>query len=52
MYLVSIIIIDFKEDINRSFPELRLSGLEIAGIGIGIKISGIGIGIGTETYCE
>ena len=52
MYFVSIITINFKEDINRSFPELRLLGFEISriGIGIGIEISGIGIGI--ETYCE
>ena len=50
MYLVSIIIINFKEDMNRSFPELRLPGFEISGIGI--EISGIGIGIGIETYCE
>ena len=26
MYLVNIIIINFKKDINRSFPELRLPG--------------------------
>ena len=54
MYLVRIIIINFKEDINRSVPELRLPGFEISGIGIGIgiEISGIGIGIGIETYCE
>ena len=26
MYVVSIIVINFKEDINRSFPELRLPG--------------------------
>ena len=51
MYLVSVIINDFKEDINRSFPELRLPGVEISGIGIGIEIPGIGIGIGIETYC-
>ena len=54
MYLVSMIIINFKENINRPFPELRLPGFEISGIGIriGIEISGIGIGIGIETYCE
>ena len=53
MYFVSVIINDFKEDINRSFPELRLPGVEISGIGIGIgiEIPGIGIGIGIETYC-
>ena len=50
MHLVSIIIINFKENINRPFPELRLLGFEISGIGIEIEISGIGIGI--ETYCE
>ena len=48
MYIISIIIIYFKEDINRSFLELRLPRFEISGIGIGIEISGIGI----ETYCE
>ena len=54
MHIVNIIIINFKEDINRSFLELRLPGFEIPGIGIGIEIeiSGIGIGIGIETYCE
>ena len=54
MYIISIIIIYFKEDIDRSFLELRLPGFEISGIGIGIgiEISGIGIGIGIETYCE
>ena len=54
MYLVSIIIINLKEDINQFFPKLRLPGFEISGIGIGIgiEISGIGIGIGIETYCE
>ena len=52
MYFVSIIIINIKEDISRSFLELRLPGFEISGIGIGIEISGIGIGIGFETYCE
>ena len=54
MYIISIIIIYFKEDIDRSFLELRLPGSEISGIGIGIgiEISGIGIGIGIETYCE
>ena len=50
MYLVCMIMINFKEDINRSFLELRFQGFEISGIGIGIEISGIGIGI--ETYCE
>ena len=50
MYLVCMIIINSKEDINRSFVELRFPGFEISGIGIGIEISGIGIGI--ETYCE
>ena len=46
------IIINFKEDINRSFLELRFPGFEISGIGIGIgigiEISGIGIGIGMK----
>ena len=48
MYIISIIIIYFKADIDRLFLELRLPGFEISGIGI--EISGIGIGI--ETYCE
>ena len=52
MYFVSIIMINLKEDIHRSFLELRLPGFEISGIGIGIEISGIGIRIGIETYCE
>ena len=46
MYIVSIIIINFKEDNNRSFLELRLLGFEISRIGIGISR------IGIETYCE
>ena len=52
MCLVRIIRINFKEDINRSFPELKLPGFEISGIGIGIGIEISGIGIGIETYCE
>ena len=54
MYFFNILLINFKEDINKSFSELRLPGFEISGIGIGIgiEISGIGIGIGIETYCE
>ena len=47
MYLVSIIMINFKEDINRSFLELRLPGFEISRIGIGIS----GTGVRIETYC-
>ena len=46
MYIVSIIIINLKEDNNRSFLELRLLGFEISRIGIGIS------SIGIETYCE
>ena len=52
MYIISIIIIYFKADIDRSFLELRLPGFEISGIGIGIGIEISGIGIGIETYCE
>ena len=44
------IIINFKEDINRSFLKLSLQGFQICGIGIGIGIEISGIGI--ETYCE
>ena len=58
MYLVSTIIINFKEDINRSFPELRLLGLkspelelESPELELELKLivsSGIEIGIGIE----
>ena len=41
MYLVIIIIFNFKEDLNRSFPELRLPGFEISRIGIEIGMSRI-----------
>ena len=64
MYLVSTIIINFKEDINRSFPELRLLGLKSPELELELELkspelelelelklivsSGIGIGIGIE----
>ena len=64
MYLLSTIIINFKEDINRSFPELRLLGLKSPELELELELkspelelelelklivsSGIGIGIGIE----
>ena len=64
MYLVNTIIINFKEDIKRSFPELRLLGLKSPELELELELkspelelelelklivsSGIGIGIGIE----